>query len=167
MDSTWGRARIGRRAASLVALLIWAALPATSMETEAPGVPAGDDPAVVQGDTVTGSCNTTPDDALVTAGLAVYREQYCGICHVLDTASSAGAFGPTHNGMCTIAAQRIRDSSFTGSSSRVEDYILESIVDPLAYIVPGYERSRFQMPAYTNLSEEELNALVILLMQER
>lgn len=152
---------------NFVAILIGAALPVKSMEIDVPGIPPGDDPATVQSDTVTGPCDTTADAALVAAGLAVYREQYCGICHVLDTASSAGAFGPTHNGMCTIAAQRIRESSFTGASSTAEDYILESIVDPLAYIVPGYERSRFQMPAYTNLGEGDLDALVILLMQER
>jgi mono/diheme cytochrome c family protein len=137
------------------------------METNALGIPRDDNPSAVQSDTVTGPCTTTPDDALVEAGLAVYREQYCGICHVLDTADTAGAFGPTHNGMCTIAAQRIRDPSLTGSASSAAEYILASIVDPLAYIVPGYEHTRFPMPAYTNLSEGEVNALVVMLMQEQ
>ncbi len=148
MESTRAWTGTVRQAASLVALLIGAALP-------------------VQSDTATRPCDRTDDDALVAAGLAVFREQYCGTCHTLDTAGSAGMFGPTHNGMCTTAGQRIRNASFTGSASTAEDYILESIVDPLAYVVPGYEGTRYRMPAYAHLSEGELDALVILLMQER
>ena len=150
-----------------MAILIVAALPVSSMETDVPGIPPDNLPATIQSDTVAGPCDATPDAAVVGAGLTVYREQYCGVCHLLDTADTAGAFGPTHNGMCTIAAQRVQDPSFTGSASSAAEYILESIVNPLAYVVPGYERTRFGMPAYTNLSEEEVNALVILLMQEQ
>ncbi len=164
MSKTPNRKMIG---VNFAVILIGAALPVKSMETDVPGILPGDEPAAVQSDTGTGPCDTASDTALVAAGLTVYREQYCGYCHVLDTAGSAGAFGPTHNGMCTIAARRIRDASFSGSASTAEDYILESIVDPLAYIVPGYERTRFRMPAYTNIGEEELNALVTLLMQQR
>jgi len=164
MSKTLNRIAIG---VNFAAVLIGVALPVKSMEIDVPGIPPGDDSVAVRSDTDIGPCNTASDAALVAAGLTVYREQYCGYCHVLDTARSAGTFGPTHNGMCTIAAQRIRDASFSGSASTAEDYILESIVDPLAYVVPGYERTRYRMPAYTNISEEELNALVMLLMQER
>ena len=125
----------------------------------------GKDTVAVQHETSNRLSKLAPDD-LVAGGLAVYRKQYCGICHILDTANSVGVYGPTHNGMGTTAAQRVRDPGFTGSASTAEEYILESIVDPLAYVVPGYEGTRSQMPAYTNLSDREINALVKFLLQE-
>ena len=103
----------------------------------------------------------------VAAGLEVYRQQYCGVCHALGTAGTAGRFGPTHNGMGATAEGRISDAAFTGQAASAEEYLLESLVDPSIYIVPGYERTRFTMPAYTHLSEEDLNALVQMLLQER
>ena len=124
-------------------------------------------PDTIQNGTDTRHAGISPDEDLVTAGLAVYGKQYCGTCHVLDTAGSTGAFGPTHNGMAAIAAQRVRNPNFTGSASTAEEYILESIVDPTVYVVSGYERSRSRMPAYGNLSEVEIGALVNLLLQER
>ncbi len=151
MDSTKVRNGSVRLAVNLVVLLIGAALPVKATNTPDPTSP----------------CNTTDDDARVAAGLAVFREQYCGTCHTLDTAGSAGMFGPTHNGMCSIAVERIRNASYAGSASTAEEYVLESIVNPLAYVVPGYEHTRYRMPAYAQLSEGELDALVILLMQER
>ena len=129
MDSTKARGGSVRLAVSLVVLLIGAALPVKATRPPDP----------------TSLCNTTDDDARVAAGLAVFREQYCGTCHTLDAASSAGMFGPTHNGMCSIAVERIRNASYAGSASTAEEYVLESIVNPLAYVVPGYENTRYRM----------------------
>ena len=148
MDATTGWTGTSSLAAILVVLLVGATLP-------------------VQINTVTAPCNKPGDDALVAAGLAVFRAQYCGTCHALDAAGSAGLFGPTHNGMCSIAVERIGNASYAGSASTAYEYVLESIVNPLAYVVPGYEHTRYRMPAYVQLSEGELDALVILLMQER
>ncbi|MEN8374754.1 MAG: c-type cytochrome [Gemmatimonadota bacterium] len=103
----------------------------------------------------------------VAAGLRVFRGQYCGVCHVLDTAGTAGTFGPTHNGMGATAEERIKQAAFTGQAATAGEYILESLVDPNIYIAPGFERTRFPMPAYTHLSEEELNALVQMLLKEK
>ena len=167
MDATRWWTGTSRLTASLVVFLIGATLPVEATDTIAPEIPADDDVAPVRSGIVTRPCSTTDDEAEIAAGLAVFRAQYCGTCHTLDAAGSAGTFGPTQNGVCATAVQRVRDASFTGSASTAKDYILESIIDPLAYVVPGYERSRFQMPAYTNLSERELNALLVLLMRER
>jgi nitric oxide reductase subunit C len=107
------------------------------------------------------------DKQLVAAGLEVYRQQYCGVCHQLDTAGTAGVFGPPHNGLGTTAEHRVADPGYTGSATTAEEYIRESIRDPKRYIVPGYENARAQMPAYTNLSEQEVDALVHLLLEEK
>ncbi len=103
---------------------------------------------------------------VVAAGRAVFLQQHCGICHRLDTADTKGAFGPTHNGMGTTADSRIGDPKYTGAATTAEGYMRESIVDPVIYIVPGYELNRYPMPAYTTLTEEDLHSLVQMLLQE-
>lgn len=113
------------------------------------------------------AAGSTDLGAQVAAGLEVYRQQYCGVCHVLDTAGTAGAFGPTHNGMGATAEERVNDAAYSGMAATPEEYILESLVNPSIYIAPGYERTRFTMPAYTHLSEADLNALVQMLLQEK
>ena len=49
-----------------------------------------------------------PDAALVEAGMAVYRAQYCGICHTFTAAGTTGTFGPPHDGMAETAALRLQ-----------------------------------------------------------
>lgn len=105
-------------------------------------------------------------DEVVARGLELYRQQYCGTCHKLDKADTGGIFGPPHNGIGAIAAQRIRDEAYTGRATTAEDYLRESLVDPGRYLVPGFENTRYRMPAYTHLSETDLNALVQMLLRE-
>jgi hypothetical protein len=112
------------------------------------------------------SCDSTDNHQLIVSGLEVYRSQYCGLCHVLDSAEAGGLFGPTHNAMGATAEQRIRDPKYTGMATTAEGYIRESIIDPAVYIVLGYGHTRYQMPAYTNVSKACVNALVQMLLQE-
>ncbi|MEN8145883.1 MAG: hypothetical protein ABFS14_13165 [Gemmatimonadota bacterium] len=122
-------------------------------------------------DTTPAQEGEAPDSAPVSQsaadGLAVYASQYCGVCHELGSAESVGTSGPTHDAIGTIAAQRIADSRYTGEATTAEAYMRESIVAPMAYIVPGYEVTLYRMPAYTNLSEPELEALVQMLLKEK
>jgi mono/diheme cytochrome c family protein len=103
----------------------------------------------------------------VERGLAVYKELYCGLCHQLDAAGTAGTFGPAHNGMAIIAAQRLQESQYTGKATTAAAYIQESIVDPKAFVVPGYEHTPHQMPVYNFLSEADVTALVQMLLQQK
>jgi mono/diheme cytochrome c family protein len=105
--------------------------------------------------------------ALIERGLQVYQQSYCGLCHQLDAAHTAGKFGPTHNHMGATAASRIQDASYTGAARTAAEYIRESIVSPQVYIVAGYENSQYHMPAFANLSEADLNALVQMLLQQK
>jgi mono/diheme cytochrome c family protein len=104
------------------------------------------------------------DEDLVATGLQVYKDQYCGICHQLGTAGTRGLFGPAHDGMGTIAQERLRDPGYSGRATTPEGYILESIVQPKAFVVSGYENSNHSMPAYTALSDKEIMALVQMLL---
>lgn len=103
-------------------------------------------------------------DPALAEGLRLYREQYCGTCHAFAGAGTAGIFGPPHDDMRAIAEQRVRDAKYKGKATTAEEYLRESVLQPGAYRVPGYERTRFLMPAYTNLSETQVDALIRLLL---
>lgn len=109
--------------------------------------------------------NRSVDTALLELGKDVYRRQSCGVCHRLAAVESLGTFGPPHDNLAEIAGERIHEDRYKGPASTPQEYIRESIVDPLAFLVSGYQITRFPMPIFTNLSEQEVDALVYLLMQ--
>ena len=98
------------------------------------------------------------------AGRATYLQQQCGICHTLTKAGTHGTFGPTHDNLGATAAERILDPRYRGTATTPAEYVRESILQPGIFYVEGYQITRFRMPAYTNLSEEELNDLITFLM---
>jgi nitric oxide reductase subunit C len=106
-------------------------------------------------------------EELIDMGLQVYREQYCGVCHQLGTAGTQGLFGPTHDGIGTTAEGRISEQGYSGVATNAEEYIRESIVDPKAFIVPGYGITSHPMPAYDFLSEDQILALVEMLLAQK
>lgn len=114
-----------------------------------------------------GEASAVEQAALIEAGYAIYLKQYCGICHRLDAAATAGTFGPPHNGVGRIAAERIQDAAYTGQATTAAEYLLESILQPEAYTVPDYTLTAHRMPAYTHLSAAELNALVAMLLAQQ
>jgi len=123
-------------------------------------------PIAVSPDPGSSEPDASVGDPSIARGLEVYKSQYCGVCHTLSTAGSTGTTGPTHEGMGTIASQRIRDPDYVGAATTPEAYLRESIVAPAKYLVSGYELTRYRMPAYTNLDEAEVGALVEMLVRE-
>ncbi len=75
----------------------------------------------------------------VVKGEALASSQGCIGCHV------AGPTGPPWNptadqpGIGDRAAARLTQSDYSGNAATPEQYLLESIVNPAAYLVPGYE----------------------------
>jgi len=106
-------------------------------------------------------------DALIARGVEVYREQGCGVCHSLAQAGTGGVFGPSHDGVGGRAEARVHDPRYHGKATTGREYLKESILDPAAYRVPGFEITRFAMPAYTGISDEDLDALVAMLAANR
>jgi len=102
----------------------------------------------------------------VLRGREVYQEQFCGTCHTLTSAGTAGMFGPSHDGIAKTAEDRLRDPTYAGSAETARAYVLESIVEPAAFRAPGFERTRFVMPSYQHLPDEDIDALVEMLMRE-
>jgi len=113
--------------------------------------------------------SATPDleqAALVERGYAVYLQQYCGVCHQLDAAATTGTFGPPHNDIGHIAAERVRAADYTGKATTAAAYLRESILEPTAYTVPEYTLTAHRMPAYTHLSPDDIDALVAMLLAQ-
>jgi cytochrome c oxidase subunit II len=64
-------------------------------------------------------------------GLAVFQQNGCGGCHTLQAAGATGTIGPDLGRLKQYAAQAHRGS--------LAAFIKESIVNPGAYVQPGYQ----------------------------
>ena len=63
----------------------------------------------------------------------------CAACHTLSTLGPAWAGDATAPGIGTRAATRIDEPGYTGAAASAEQYLLESIVNPNAHLVSGFE----------------------------
>lgn len=96
-------------------------------------------------------------------GLAAFMAVACNACHAIqDVEGAVGQVGPDLTHIATVAAGRI-----PGVSAR--DYIVESIVDPDAFIVPDCpigpcQRGLMPPDFGQRLSEQELDDLVAFLL---
>jgi mono/diheme cytochrome c family protein len=88
----------------------------------------------------------------VARGQRVYLDTGCGGCHTIE-GLSAGVVGPNQTNIGSIAETRVPDMS-------AEDYILESILDPDAYIVEGYQEGIMPKNYGELLTTDELSDLV-------
>jgi hypothetical protein len=141
--------------------------PSQAASTAPTDAPPATSEAVPTSPPPTASLDSASQAELVGRGLEVYKEQYCGICHQLSIAQTGGLFGPPHDGIGAVADQRIQDPGYAGSAATGEEYLRESLLDPKAYVVPGYEFTSHHMPAYVHLEEADINALVQMLLQQR
>jgi cytochrome c oxidase subunit II len=84
------------------------------------------------------------------AGKAVFNNNGCGSCHTFKPAGSTASVGPD---LDKLPAQARR------SGKPLEEFVRESIVDPNAYIEPGYNPNI--MPStFASLPKEQLDGLV-------
>lgn len=91
-------------------------------------------------------------------GRTLFEQKGCGGCHVLQGVPSAtGAVGPPLTGIASTAANRVPGTS-------AEQYIRQSIMEPNAYVVPGFAPGL--MPAGL-ASGREVDDLVAFLMTQR
>ena len=88
------------------------------------------------------------------AGKALFDSQGCSACHAFKPAGSTATVGPNLDDLAANAEKANRGS--------VEQYTKESIVDPGAYVVPGYTDG--VMPTnFATLGEEKVADLVAFL----
>src|SRR2546430_4545172 len=89
------------------------------------------------------------------AGLAVFTNNGCSGCHTLTAAGAKGTIGPDLDKL-PAEAQRAKQP--------IEAFTRESIVNPDAYIEPGYPKG--VMPkTFSQLPKEQLDALVQYLVK--
>jgi cytochrome c oxidase subunit 2 len=91
-------------------------------------------------------------------GAQLYQQQACFTCHSIDGSSNVG---PSFQGL--FGKQR----TFQDGTSTVadENYIRESILQPGAHVVEGYQNV---MPAsYASLNERQLSALIAFIQEQQ
>ncbi|MDQ3248082.1 MAG: c-type cytochrome, partial [Chloroflexota bacterium] len=104
--------------------------------------------------------NTTTATAAVPAGprspQTLYTAMACIGCHKLDqnqTPDNIGQPGPHQGNLYETAATRV-------AGQDAETYVYTSIVDPAAYVVPGYVNNIMPQTFKEQMSEEEIRGLV-------
>jgi cytochrome c oxidase subunit II len=90
------------------------------------------------------------------AGLTVFQANGCGSCHTFKPASATGKVGPDLDNLLAEAQQ--------ANKGPLAQFIHQSIVDPGAYIAPGYSDEMPHIFGQT-LTEKQLTDLVQYLVQ--
>jgi cytochrome c oxidase subunit 2 len=88
-------------------------------------------------------------------GAAVFERQGCGGCHEFEPAGSEGQTGPSLDDL---------EASAQEAGKPLDEFVRESIVDPSAYVHPGY--ADLMPKTFAELPDEELDALVQYLTRE-
>lgn len=90
-----------------------------------------------------------------SVGRAIFLTAGCTACHTIS-GLSMGNLGPVLDGLASRAGERVEGLS-------AEEYIHQSLVDPGAYVVEGFDNI---MPAdiVAEMSEEELDSLIAFLL---
>ncbi len=112
-------------------------------------------PPTTTATTSTGTTSTTPISSSA-AGLMVFNQNGCSGCHTLTAAKATGAVGPNLDNLAAYARQ---------AKQPLEPFVHESIVNPNAYIQPGYPKSVMPETFGQNLTKEQLDHLVAFLVE--
>ncbi len=69
---------------------------------------------------------------------AMFTRAGCPVCHAIPGIPGAeGRVGPAL-ALGKTGPARLQDPSYKGGAKTVHDYVVESVVDPGLYVVPGY-----------------------------
>ena len=103
----------------------------TAQEVQAAPAPAGS--------AVGTDISQTLPEGNAQAGEALATSAGCVGCHI--TTTTGPAWNPTGGqpGIGERAATRYTEADYTGAATSTEQYLLESIVNPGVYLVPGYQ----------------------------
>jgi mono/diheme cytochrome c family protein len=94
----------------------------------------------------------TASATALAAGLAVFRDSGCGSCHTFVPAGAGGSIGPD------LDTKPEQDARHAGTP--ISAFVRQSIVDPNAYISPGYPRNVMPHRFGRTLSRRQLADLV-------
>lgn len=109
-------------------------------------------------------------EELVALGEQVYNGKgACALCH-----SPVAGRAPLLENAAVIAEDRIKERGYKGKAANAEEYLYESLVDPSAYVVPGFGAAGTNdavspMPAVVEsaigLNRTEIKAVIAYLQQ--
>jgi cytochrome c oxidase subunit 2 len=105
--------------------------------------------------TSTTSTSTTPSGSSA-AGLSVFNANSCSSCHTLTAAKATGTIGPDLDKLVSYAQQ---------AHQPLAAFVHESIVNPDAYVQPGYPKGLMPQTFGTSISKPQIDALVTFLVQ--
>jgi cytochrome c oxidase subunit 2 len=91
-------------------------------------------------------------------GEQLFTANGCGGCHKLAAAGSSGTTGPSLDNL-------LADAKEHGQGAPPEDYIRKSIVEPNAFVVPGFPEGTMPQNFGKDLSPQEIDALVKYLVE--
>jgi cytochrome c551/c552 len=146
---------VAARPATTTAAPATTAAATTAPTTTAPATtaPATTAPQTAKTATTTTAATTTaPAAANAAQGKPVFAANGCGSCHTFKPAGSTGTIGPDLD--TTPAKDATKDNMPLAA------FIRESIVDPNAYISPGYQKGVMPESFGTSLSKTQLAQLV-------
>jgi cytochrome c oxidase subunit 2 len=86
-----------------------------------------------------------------SGGAAVFAANGCGSCHTFKPAGSNGQIGPDLDNLAADAQK---------AGQPLAAYTKQSIVDPNAYIVPGYQKGVMPTTFGQSLSAQQIDSLV-------
>ena len=90
------------------------------------------------------------------AGLSAFNSNSCLSCHTLTAAHATGNIGPDLDKLVAYAQQ---------AHQPLDAFVHESIVNPNAYVQPGYPKGVMPQTFGQTLSKAQLDALVTFLVQ--
>ena len=99
---------------------------------------------------------STSSSSSSAAGLAAFKSYGCSGCHTLTAAKATGTTGPDLDKLVSYAKQ---------AKQPLTAFVHESIVDPDAYIQPGYPKGVMPQDFGQRLTKSQLDALVTFLVQ--
>jgi cytochrome c551/c552 len=137
----------------LVSLIAFAALLAGCSST----VPGGKKVTTPTPDTVIGKLPTTGPKGNPARGKPVFVSNGCGACHTFTPAGTTGKVGPNLNNLAA-SAQKANQGTLT-------QFIRASIVDPGAYVAPGYPAGVMPTTYGQQIKAQQLADLVVFLAQ--
>jgi cytochrome c551/c552 len=118
--------------------------------------------AEAHGGTTEGSTGATqpqppaPAAGNAAAGKALFTSEGCAACHTFKPAGSTGTTGPDLDKLAADAQK--------AHQGPLPQYVLTSITDPGAYVVPGYPNGVMPMD-FSKLPKKQLADLVAFLTQ--
>jgi hypothetical protein len=96
----------------------------------------------------------------------IFTRAGCPVCHrIPGIAGAEGRVGPPL-WLGTTGPQRLADPAYRGRATTVHEYIVESVVEPRAFVVPGYPAETMPTWYGAKLSAMALEKIALYLEEQ-